>query len=1189
MSKTLKKIVSVVTGVMVALWLVGPSVTYGLTAEELQAQIDALLAQLAELQAQLAALQGEEGGVTGEVPAACTGITFDRNLKMGMTGDDVKCLQAFLNTDPETKVAEEGYGSPGNETSYFGPLTKAAVIKFQEKYAEDVLAPWGLTAGTGFVGSTTRAKLNELLTAAPAPTPGPETYDNQADCEAAGYYWDEDEGACYYEAPTSASEYTTEEDCTDAGYYWYNEACHEETQAAAGLTVALAEDTPAASSIAQGANTNFTKFTLTAGSEDVKISKIYVTRSGLSANSDVENIKIVEADTGVYRGSVGSLNVDNRAMITFTKKLVIPAGETKEFYIRAGATSGATSGGTIKLGIASASDIVSDAAEVSGDFPIVGNPMSVVALTIGTATVAEDGTTIDSKPDVGDTDVVVNKFKVSAGSTESLTIEQITVKRAGNADPTDTGNIELYDVTAGKSLGTVDNWDSEDKASWSNLDITIDKGDTHRFKVMVDILDGPGQTVNADLTDGSDVLMTVKGNTYGFYITPDAGSWDGQGSNSQTINSGALTVSKSSATPATGNISAGDDVTLGVFDFDAKGEDIKITAMTLDFTLGTMACSEVTNVKVYDEDGTIVAGPKDCSSNSVAYTDTFIVPVGVHQYTVKAKIADSVSTGDTIKVAVDNPSTSITATGMTSNNTITPSPSSDVEANTLTISAGSLTVTTLDTPAARNVAAGVTDFVWATAALDAGSSGEDVQVSTITITDTLGDANDDASTIDNAEIWADLTDASSPRGDAYETKVSDTEQPDDTGAATETHSFSLTQTITVPKGTFVKIALVADLNASATAGDTHTFTFSGVTATGATTGKDITESTSGSGQTMTVANHGTLTVTVDSSSPSASLLLDEETQTVAVFRLAADAVEDLDLDSIKITDDGADDTVDTYYFYSNQRSDGGSTSDPIGMAVGGATAEVFFADGTVTIPADDYVLITVKAVMKDVDGTVVQNGDTLQVTIANAGDVDTTGLASGDPVDSTDTSVDAAVHTLYESYPVFALDANSPSGYLTQSANHLAAIFDVTANGDKDITFENADGDQLSMQVTVVGDDNNGATSTNENIWIVDENGNTLATSSITSAQGTTQVDFDFSIHSWTIAAGQTGKLYVYVDTSDLEDDGDSLQIWLDDTAADCTFGINGSGAYAEGDNIFKGDIYAGTFVNPSQLLLVIT
>ena len=98
---------------------------------------------------------------------------FTKNIGYGHISNDVKHLQTLLNLDPDTRLAKSGSGSPKNETNFFGFLTKAAVIKFQEKYAKDILAFWNLVKGTGFIGTTTRGKLNELMACMSGITPCP--------------------------------------------------------------------------------------------------------------------------------------------------------------------------------------------------------------------------------------------------------------------------------------------------------------------------------------------------------------------------------------------------------------------------------------------------------------------------------------------------------------------------------------------------------------------------------------------------------------------------------------------------------------------------------------------------------------------------------------------------------------------------------------------------------------------------------------------------------------------------------------------------------------------------------------------------------------------------------------------------------------------------------------------------------
>ncbi len=106
-------------------------------------------------------------------PYSSSAYTFASNLGLGASGTEVIALQQTLNASSDTAVASVGPGSPGQETSYFGQKTFDAVKRFQSKYFNEILAPGGLAAPTGFVGPATRAQLAKLSTTAAPTTTAP--------------------------------------------------------------------------------------------------------------------------------------------------------------------------------------------------------------------------------------------------------------------------------------------------------------------------------------------------------------------------------------------------------------------------------------------------------------------------------------------------------------------------------------------------------------------------------------------------------------------------------------------------------------------------------------------------------------------------------------------------------------------------------------------------------------------------------------------------------------------------------------------------------------------------------------------------------------------------------------------------------------------------------------------------------
>ena len=118
---------------------------------QLQAELKALVIQAIAKGINLPAGLAQSLGI-GTSGGSTSSGAFTRNLSLGMSGEDVRALQVFLNSHGFV-ITTYGPGSPGNEVIVFGLKTQAALIGFQRAN--------GLPA-TGFFGALTRAKVEAI-------------------------------------------------------------------------------------------------------------------------------------------------------------------------------------------------------------------------------------------------------------------------------------------------------------------------------------------------------------------------------------------------------------------------------------------------------------------------------------------------------------------------------------------------------------------------------------------------------------------------------------------------------------------------------------------------------------------------------------------------------------------------------------------------------------------------------------------------------------------------------------------------------------------------------------------------------------------------------------------------------------------------------------------------------------------
>lgn len=160
-TQSFSKLSAVAAGIAVAFALIAgvfATATPAHAAALTSAQVSAIISLLQSFGADAATIANVQASLTGGTPTTpptsggSAGVcpALSRSLQQGSTGADVMALQKFLNASAATQVSVSGAGSPGLESSYFGPATFAAVKKFQTL---------NNVSSIGIVGPQTRAAI----------------------------------------------------------------------------------------------------------------------------------------------------------------------------------------------------------------------------------------------------------------------------------------------------------------------------------------------------------------------------------------------------------------------------------------------------------------------------------------------------------------------------------------------------------------------------------------------------------------------------------------------------------------------------------------------------------------------------------------------------------------------------------------------------------------------------------------------------------------------------------------------------------------------------------------------------------------------------------------------------------------------------------------------------------------------
>ena len=344
------------------------------------------------------------------------------------------------------------------------------------------------------------------------------------------------------------------------------------------LEISLASSSPVGDTVPMGAvGIVMLSVDVTASCDDsVLIEDLTVLHEGFGSDTDINGLYAAIDGARVTRKRTID-SEDQTADLRFSSPLVIDPCETVTVDVVADLDSSATASAEHNLVVELKSDVVSNALDVTGNFPLRGNTFRVAAVTSGIVTV-DYRTVSPSQIEVGDTSTVVGKFEVQTNSTEDQTFYSMTLEQNSSASDGDFTNIAIRRTDGTVLTNTVSSTVGDFVTLVFDPPFTVLEGDKITLEVIADIVGGAGDSIQMHFEESSDVFAVgslygygVNGQLYGSQITISTTNT----ATTVSIDAGEFTIGIDG--PSTQSYTRDDnDAVLANIEFATGGEKIDI-------------------------------------------------------------------------------------------------------------------------------------------------------------------------------------------------------------------------------------------------------------------------------------------------------------------------------------------------------------------------------------------------------------------------------------------------------------------------------------------------------------------------------------------------------------------------------------------------------------------------------------